>query len=66
MIFQNNDFLLSVFFIIILILAEREVPNNKLCVAARDGFYVCNVSCTLTVSHTSKVSGDMFIKPGIN
>jgi len=55
-----------VFFIIILILAEREVPNNKLCVATRDGFHVCNVSCTLTVSHTSKVSGDMFIKPGIN
>jgi len=58
-----------VFFIIILIIAEREVPNNKLCVAIRDGFYVCNVSCTLTVSLTFKVfkvSGDMFIKPGIN
>jgi len=56
----------SVFIIIILILAEREVPNNKLCVAARDGCYVCNLSCTLTVSLTFEVSGDMFIKPNIN
>jgi len=55
-----------VFIIIILILAEREVPNNKLCVAARDGCYVCNLSCTLTVSLTFEVSGDMFIKPNIN